>query len=88
MALIELNHKCRLNEERALFRSEYGVESELVRAARVSQIFGIPISTLHQLVREERFPIPHQKLGRSVFFALDDLALWRLRQRQEGGAAD
>ncbi|URI09436.1 helix-turn-helix domain-containing protein [Aquincola tertiaricarbonis] len=70
-----------LHEARGIFRNEYDVKSELVRASQVAEILSIPISTLHQLVREGRFPIRHQKIGRLTLFALDELALWHIRQR-------
>lgn len=55
---------------------QFGIKSAFVRVADLSKMLGIPSNTIHALIRQHRFPIPHRQVGSVVLVKFDDYVAW------------
>jgi hypothetical protein len=59
-----------------LISSQFGIRSAFLRVVDIARIMGIPANTIHALMRRDRFPIAHRRVGSVVVVKVDDLVEW------------
>jgi len=55
---------------------KYGVTSFFVRVKVIAEVMGLSATSIHALIRQERFPLPHRRVGKVVLVHFESLVDW------------